>query len=337
MKSVPGTADVGVFKVGGQPSLVIQIDRARAARYGILSGDINAVVQAAIGGAPVTQVIQGDRRFDLAVRYPEANRSTPEAISAILVPTPDGTRIPLGQIANVSIREGSFQIFREAGRRYIPIKFSVRGRDLATTITDLQAKLKQQVPMPTGYDYTWAGEFDSLRKEQKRLAFIIPISLAIIVVLLYMQFGTWKDAFIVIATLPFAAVGGTVSLFVSRTPFSISAAVGFTSLIGVATLGAVVFMSGVRRAQRERIDGSGLEHGCVDEMRPVVMACMAAGLGLLPAALSNGIGAQAQQPLARVVVGGMATTIIAILFVMPLLLRRPPGHPLSNIGEAETE
>ncbi len=321
MKSVPGTADVGVFKVGGQPSLVIQIDRARAARYGILSGDINAVVQAAIGGAPVTQVIQGDRRFDLAVRYPEANRSTPEAISAILVPTPDGTRIPLGQIANVSIREGSFQIFREAGRRYIPIKFSVRGRDLATTITDLQAKLKQQVPMPTGYDYTWAGEFDSLRKEQKRLAFIIPISLAIIVVLLYMQFGTWKDAFIVIATLPFAAVGGTVSLFVSRTPFSISAAVGFTSLIGVATLGAVVFMSGVRRAQRERIDGSGLEHGCVDEMRPVVMACMAAGLGLLPAALSNGIGAQrAQQPLARVVVGGMATTIIAILFVMPLLL-----------------
>ena len=337
MKSVPGTADVGVFKVGGQPSLVIQIDRAKAARYGILSGDINAVVQAAIGGAPVTQVIQGDRRFDLTVRYPEANRSTPEAISAILVPTADGSRIPLGQIANVSIREGSFQIFREAGRRYIPIKFSVRGRDLATTITDLQAKLKQQVPMPTGYDYTWAGEFDSLRKEQKRLAFIIPISLAIIVVLLYMQFGTWKDAFIVIATLPFAAVGGTVSLFVSKTPFSISAAVGFTSLIGVATLGAVVFMSGVRRAQRESVDGKGLEHGCVDEMRPVVMACMAAGLGLLPAALSNGIGAQAQQPLARVVVGGMATTIIAILFVMPLLLRRAPGHQLSNIGEAETE
>lgn len=333
MESVPGVADVGVFKVGGQPSLVIQIDRARAARYGILSGDINAVVQAAVGGAPVTQVIQGDRRFDLAVRYPEANRSTPEAIRAILIPTADGSRIPLAQIADVSIRQGSFQIFREAGRRYIPIKFSVRGRDLATTITDLQAKLKQQVPMPTGYDYTWAGEFDSLRKEQARLAIIIPISLAIIVILLYMQFGTWKDAFIVIATLPFAAVGGTVSLFLTHTAFSISAAVGFTSLIGVATLGAVVFMSGVRRAQRESIDGTGLEHGCVDEMRPVVMACMAAGLGLLPAAVSNGIGAQAQQPLARVVVGGMATTIIAILFVMPLLLRHPPENPLMRIGD----
>jgi cobalt-zinc-cadmium resistance protein CzcA len=334
MKSVPGVADVGVFKVGGQPSLIIRIDRARAARYGIMAGDINAAIQASVGGAPISQVIQGDRRFDLTVRYPETNRSTPEAIRAILLPTADGSRVPLGQVADVSIREGSFMIYREGGRRYIPIKFSVRGRDLATTISELQAKLKQQVPMPNGYDYTWAGEFDSLRKEQARLAVIIPISLAIIVVLLYIQFNTWKDAFIVLGTLPFAAVGGTVSLFVSHTPFSISAAVGFTSLIGVATLGCVVFMSGVRRAQRESIDGTGLEHGCVDEMRPVVMACMAAGLGLLPAALSNGIGAQAQQPLARVVVGGMITTIIAILFVLPLLLRQSPPRLIHGV---ETE
>ncbi len=334
MKSVQGVADVGVFKVGGQPSLIIRIDRARAARYGIMAGDINAAIQAAVGGSPVSQVIQGDRRFDLTVRYPETNRSTPEAIRAILLPTADGSRVPLGQVADVSIREGSFMIYREGGRRYIPIKFSVRGRDLATTISELQEKLKQQVTMPNGYNYTWAGEFDSLRKEQARLALIIPISLAIIVVLLYIQFNTWKDAFIVLATLPFAAVGGTVSLFVSHTPFSISAAVGFTSLIGVATLGCVVFMSGVRRAQRESIDGTGLEHGCVDEMRPVVMACMAAGLGLLPAALSNGIGAQAQQPLARVVVGGMITTIIAILFVLPLLLRQSPRHLIHGI---ETE
>ncbi|WP_348267661.1 CusA/CzcA family heavy metal efflux RND transporter [Edaphobacter paludis] len=332
MKSVPGVADVGVFKVGGQPSLVIQIDRAKAARYGILSADINAAVQAAIGGAPVSQVIQGDRRFDLTIRYPEADRSSPDAIRAILIPTADGGRIPLGQVADIAIREGSFMIYREGGRRYIPIKFSVRGRDLSTTINELQSKLKQTVKLPTGYDYTWAGEFDSLRKEQRRLAVIIPISLAIIVVLLYIQFNTWKDAFIIIATLPFAAVGGAASLFVTRTPFSISAAVGFTSLIGVATLGAVVFMSGVRRAQRESIteDGvtdKGLEEGCIDEMRPVVMACLAAGLGLLPASLSNGIGAQAQQPLARVVVGGMITTIISILFILPLLLRQRPAPP----------
>jgi len=332
MKSVPGVADVGVFKVGGQPSLVIQIDRAKAARYGILSADINAAVQAAIGGAPISQVIQGDRRFDLTIRYPEADRSSPDAIRAILIPTADGGRIPLGQVADIAIREGSFMIYREGGRRYIPIKFSVRGRDLSTTISDLQDRLRQQVKLPTGYDYTWAGEFDSLRKEQRRLAVIIPISLAIIVILLYIQFNTWKDAFIIIATLPFAAVGGAASLFITRTPFSISAAVGFTSLIGVATLGAVVFMSGVRRAQRESItaDGvtdKGLEEGCIDEMRPVVMACLAAGLGLLPASLSNGIGAQAQQPLARVVVGGMITTIITILFILPLLLRQRPATP----------
>jgi cobalt-zinc-cadmium resistance protein CzcA len=332
MKAVPGVADVGVFKVGGQPSLVIQIDRAKAARYGILSADINAAVQAAIGGAPISQVIQGDRRFDLTIRYPAADRSSPDAIRSILIPTADGGRIPLGQVANITIREGSFMIYREGGRRYIPIKFSVRGRDLSTTINDLQSRLKQQVKLPTGYDYTWAGEFDSLRKEQHRLAIIIPISLAIIAVLLYVQFNTWKDAFIIITTLPFAAVGGAVSLFITRTPFSISAAVGFTSLMGVATLGAVVFMSGVRRAQRESItaDGrtdKGLEEGCIDEMRPVVMACLAAGLGLLPASLSNGIGAQAQQPLARVVVGGMITTIITILFILPLLLRHRPTTP----------
>jgi cobalt-zinc-cadmium resistance protein CzcA len=326
MMSVRGVADVGVFKVGGQPSLIIQIDRAKAARYGILAGDINAAIQAAVGGAPVSQVIQGDRRFDLTVRYPDAYRSNADAIRNISVPTADGNHVPLGQVADVSIREGSFMIYRENGRRYIPIKFSVRGRDLATTINELQDKLVHDVHLPTGYNYTWAGEFDSLKKEQRRLALIIPVSLAVILVLLYVQFHTWKDALIIISILPFAAVGGVASLYVTRTPFSISAAVGFTSLIGVATLGAVVFMSGVRRAQREMGSAQGLEHGCVDEMRPVVMACLAAGLGLLPAALSHGIGAQAQQPLARVVVGGMLTTILSILFVLPLLLRKSPEN-----------
>ena len=322
MGKVPGVADIGVFKVGGQPSLMIQIDREKAARYGILSGDINAVIQAAVGGAAVSQIIQGDRRFDLTVRYPDANRGTPDAIRNILVPTADGARIPLGQIAEVGIKEGSFMIYREDGRRYIPIKFSVRGRDLATTITDLQTQLGQKIKLPAGYEYNWAGEFDSLRKEQKRLAVIVPVSLAIIVVLLFVQFGSWKDALIVIATLPFAMVGGIAALFVTHTAFSISAAVGFTSLIGVATLGAVVFLSGVRRAQAADPTEHGLIEGCLDEMVPVVMACMAASLGLLPAAMSSGIGAQAQQPLARVVVGGMVTTVIAVLFLLPLLLRR---------------
>jgi heavy metal efflux system protein len=329
MQSVKGIADVGVFRVGGQPSLLIRIDRIKAARYGIAAADVNATVQAAIGGAALTQVIQGDRRFDLTVRFPQQSRNSPEAVRAILLPTPDGSRVPLAQIADVETRDGAFMIYRENGRRYIPIKFSVRGRDLATAIQDLQQKLASKIKLPPGYNYTWAGEFDSLRKEQRRLAFIIPVSLLVILILLYIQFRTWKDAFVVLGTLPFGAIGGVFALFLTRTPFSISAAVGFTSLTGVATLGAVVFLSGIRRAQREEGFDQGLEKGCSDEMRPVVMACMAAGLGLLPAAIANGIGAQAQQPLARVVVGGMITTVFAILFVMPLLIRRfRPTHPL---------
>jgi cobalt-zinc-cadmium resistance protein CzcA len=329
MNGVPGITDVGVFHVSGQPSLMVSIDRMKAARYGLQPQDVNSIVQAAVGGAPVTQIIDGDRRFDFAVRYSKEFRDTPDAIGKILVPTPDGTQVPLSSIANVGLRNGAFMIYREGGRRFIPIKFSVRGRDLASAIQDLQQQLGNKVKLPTGYNYTWAGEFDSLRKEQQRLAVIIPVSVAIILLLLYIQFRTWKDAFIIVGMLPFAWIGGVVALFITHTSFSISAAVGFTSLTGVATLGAVVFLSGIRRAQREEGPVRGLEKGCLDEMRPVTMACMAAGLGLLPAAVATGIGSQTQQPLARVVVGGMVSTLLAILFVIPLMARqrRKEGEP----------
>ena len=321
MKTVPGITDVGVFDVAGQPSLLVSIDRGKAARYGLQPQDVNNVVQAAVGGAPVTQIIEGERRFDFTVRYAPQYRSTPEEIARIMLPASDGNQVQLGMVADVTLRNGAFMIYHEGGRRYIPIKFSVRGRDLASAINELQDRLADEVQLPQGYDYTWAGEFDSLKKEQRRLALIVPASLAAILMLLYVQFRAWRDALIVLATLPFAAIGGILALFATGTAFSISAAVGFTSLTGVATLGAVVFLSGIRRAQREEGFEQGLERGCMDEMRPVVMACMAAGIGLLPAALSNGIGAQAQQPLARVVVGGMTTTVFAILFLMPLMIR----------------
>jgi heavy metal efflux system protein len=321
MGKVPGITDVGVFNVTGQPSLLVSIDRTKAARFGLQPQDVNNIVQAAVGGAPITQIIDGDRRFDFAVRYSPEFRDTPEAIGKILISTPDGNQVPLSAVADVDLRNGAFTIYHEGGRRYIPIKFSVRGRDLSSAIQDLQQQLTAKVKLPTGYEYTWAGEFDSLRKEQKRLAVIIPVSVLIILILLYIQFRTWTDAFIIVGTLPFAAIGGVFTLFFTHTSFSISAAVGFTSLTGVATLGAVVFLSGIRRAQEE--DGliAGLTVGCLDEMRPVVMACFAAGLGLLPAAVATGIGAQTQQPLARVVVGGMVTTLLAILFIIPLMAR----------------
>ena len=333
MKSVPGVQDAGIFKVGGQTNLLIQIDRAKAARYGLAALDINNAIQAAVGGAPITQMILGDRRFDLVVRYPLADRDNPDVIRKILLPAPDGDLVPLGEVADVGIRDGAFAIYREGGRRYVPIKFSVRGRDLQSTIQDLQARLQEQVKLPPGYEYAWAGEFESLQAELHRLAFIVPVSLIIILGLLYVLFLSVRDALIVMAVIPFGMIGGIFSLLITHTPFSISAAVGFTSVLGLNTLGTVVFLRGVRHMQYELGEERGLLHGCLVEMRPVVMACMAAGLGLLPAALSNGIGAQAQQPLARVVVGGMVTTLFAVLFITPLLARRLPEESRKDVTE----
>jgi len=323
MSKTQGVEDIGVFKVNGQPNLIVSIDRSRAARYGIMPGDVNAVVQTAIGGTPVTQVIEGDRRFDLTVRFKPEFRQTPEAIRALLLATPDGNRIPLGQVADVSFQEGAFMIYRENDKRYIPVKFSVRGRDLAGTMTDAQQRIARGVRLPEGYHYEWAGEYDSLKKEQRRLAVIVPVSLVIILTLLFVAFNSFRDAGLIMAMLPFGIVGGIMSLLFTGTPFSISAAVGLASVIGVCTLAGVVMLSGIRRAARHAPHGwsfiEGIESGAMAEMRPVIMACAAAGLGLLPGAVSSGIGVQAQQPLARVVVGGMVTSPLAILFLLPIL------------------
>jgi cobalt-zinc-cadmium resistance protein CzcA len=320
MAKVPGVADLGVFQETGQPELVVSIDRAASARYGLMAADVNAAVQAAIGGTAPTQILEGDRRFDFVVRYQPEFRRTPEAIRNILLPTPEGNRVPLGQVADVSLHEGAFTIYRENGQRYIPVKFSVRGRDLAGTIQDVQSRLDKQIHLGEGYHIEWAGEYDSLKKEQRRLAVIIPISLLVILALLFTAFNSLRHALLVLAMLPFGLTGGVLSLLVTRTPFSISAAVGFASVIGVCTLGGVVFISGIRRKEKDAHSMlAAIERGGLAEMRPVIMACAAAGLGLLPAALSSGIGVQAQQPLARVVVGGMVTSPLAILFVIPVL------------------
>jgi cobalt-zinc-cadmium resistance protein CzcA len=320
MGKVPGIVDLAVFKETGQPNLIISIDRAAAGRYGLMASDINAAVQAAIGGTAATQILEGDRRFDFVVRYKPEYRENVDAMRNIMVPTADGSRVPLGEVASIGYREGAFMVYRENGRRYIPIKFSVRGRDLAGTIADVQGRLERSVHLPEGYHYEWAGEYDSLRKEQRRLAIIIPVTVGMILGLLYVSFNSIRDALAVMSVLPFGIAGGVLSLLISGTPFSISAAVGFASVIGVATLGGLVFVAGIRRAEAHE---HGMQHSIVrasvGELRAVLMACLAAGLGLLPAALSHGIGVQAQQPLARVVVGGMITTTFAILIVVPVI------------------
>jgi len=348
MSHVPGVADLAVFQETGQPELMVTIDREASARYGLAAADVNAAVQAAIGGQATTQILQGDRRFDFVVRYQPQYRQTPEAIRNILLSTPDGGRVPLGQVARVELRQGAFMIYRENGQRYIPVKFSVRGRDLASTIQDMELRLKRSVHLAEGYHYEWAGENESLQKEERRLAVVIPVSLLVIFGLLYTLFDSASAAVIVMAMLPFGAIGGVLSLLITHTAFSISAAVGFASALGVGTLGGCVFLSGIRRAghggegqggaksypesppgPESSRDGAAavpapvashraIQDGAMVEMRPIMLACLAAGLGLLPAAVSHGIGAQAQQPLARVVVGAMVTTTFAILFLIPV-------------------
>lgn len=320
MRSVKGIEDLGVFKVFGQPNMLISIDRGAASRYGLMAGDLNAAVQAAIGGIAATQILEGDRRFDMVVRFQPQFRRDADSIRNILLPTPDGGRVPLGQVAQVTVRNGAFMIYRENDRRYIPIKFGVRGRDLASTMEEVQDRLEKQVKLPPGYHYEWAGEYDSLRKEQRRLSVVMPVTLAVIFLLLYLAFDSMKDALIVLAMLPIAGTGGALALLVTNTPFSISAAVGFASALGVASLGGLVFLTAIRHEQKMGMDRrESIRIGSLEEMRPVVMACLAAGLGLLPAAISHGIGAQAQQPLARVVVGAMITTTLSILFIVPAL------------------
>lgn len=321
MSSVKGVDDLGVFNVSGQPNLLISINRDAAARYGLMAGDLNAAVQAAIGGVTATEILQGDRRFDMVLRYQQPFRQDPDAIKNILLPTPDGGRVPLGQVADVILQNGAFMIYRENDRRYIPIKFSVRGRDLSSTMEELQDRLSQ-VSLPKGYHFEWAGEFDSLKKEQRRLEVVMPITLGVIFLLLYLAFDSIRDALIIVAILPAALSGGALILLITRTPFSISAAVGFASALGVATLGGLVFLSSIRRLQHHGLHLShSIRDGAMEEMRPVMMACLAAGLGLLPAAISHGIGAQAQQPLARVVVGAMVTTTPSILLLIPALVQ----------------
>ncbi len=334
MHTVPGVKDLGIFRLIGQPNLVIQVDREASARYGLRVSDVNAVVQAAIGGQAVTQVYEGEKRFDLVVRFLPEYRQDVESIGNILVNTPDGARIPLKQLSNITMQTGAFIIYRENNERYIPIKFSVRDRDLQSTVEEGQGKLSQRVMLPKGYRMEWAGQYDQLKEEQKRLAKIVPVSLAIILLLLYVTFDSLKNALLVLAAVPFALVGGVLSLVVTQTHFSISAAVGMISTLGVAILGGVLLIS---RIEEFRLAGLGLRQAVIRgadvQMRPILMATLGAAIGLLPASLATGIGSQAQKPLARVVVGGMLTAAFLILVVLPVLYEIV--HHRDNLNERE--
>ncbi|HEX6948854.1 MAG TPA: CusA/CzcA family heavy metal efflux RND transporter [Nitrospira sp.] len=320
MHQVRGVKDLGIFRLLGQPNLLIKVDRQASARYGLQVSDVNAVVQAAIGGQGVTQVYEGERLFDLVIRFLPEYRQDVEAISNILVSTPDGARIPLKQVATIATQTGAFIIYRENNERYIPIKFSVRDRDLESTVEEAQALLAKTVTLPERYRMEWAGQYDQLKDEQKRLAKIVPLSLLLILLLLYITFDSLKNALLVLSAVPFALIGGVIALVATHTNFSISAAVGIISTLGVAILGGVLLISRIEDGRQAGLNlREAIMQAAAVQMRPILMATVGAAIGLLPAAVATGIGSQAQKPLARVVVGGMLTAAFLILVVLPVL------------------
>jgi len=322
MDQVQGVADLGMFHVLGQPNLNIKVDREKAARFGLNTGDVTAVIQAAMGGATATTVLEGDRQFSLVVRLSPKYRDSIEAVGNIKVAggTGGNAYIPLSELATISLDTGASFIYHERGQRFLPIKFSVRGRDLGSTVAEAQAKIAQNVKLPTGYRIIWAGEFEDLEHAKKRLEIVVPISLGLILVLLYSLFNSLRDSLLVLAGIPFAIAGGIVALYVSGLTFSVSAAIGFVSLFGVSVMNGILlitYFNQVRMAGRGPLEA--MFHAAEQRMRPLLMTALSACIGLLPAAMSTGIGSQVQRPLATVVVGGMLIGPIVLLVVTPAL------------------
>ncbi len=342
LDKVPGIADLGVFRVLGQPNLNIKVDRRKAARYGLNVTDINSVVQAALGGTVATTVLEADRQFGVAVRLAPEFRSQLDAIGRIKigVATNSGVNayIPLTELASINLETGASYIFRERNRRFVPIKFSVRGRDLAGAVEEAQTRVSKNVQLPTGYRIEWAGEFDGLQQAKKRLALIVPITLVLIMILLYGMFNSLLDSLMALLGIPFAVCGGILGLYVARLDFSISAAIGFISLFGVSVMSAILIINGYRRVSESGLTPIEAMFTAVEQqMRPILMMALSACIGLLPAAVSTGIGSQVQRPLATVIVGGMLVGPIMLLIVVPalqtLFLARGSARALSSREE----
>jgi cobalt-zinc-cadmium resistance protein CzcA len=312
MSHVAGVKDLAMFHTLGQPNVKITIDRAACARSGLNTGDVDAVIQAAIGGQAVTQVYEGEKSFDLTVRWMEGYRSSVDALKRIMVPAADGSVVPLGQLASITKEEGPALIYREDGSRYAPVKFSVRDRDLVSTITEAKQKVKEQVKLPYDTHLEWAGQINEYGEAMGRFLVIVPLTLVLIGLLVYSAVKNGLDTLVVLLSIPVACTGGVFALLVNHINFSVSAAMGFVSIFGIAIQDAILVVTYFQRLRGEGVD---IEHAAREaaekRLRPVLMTTLVATLGLLPAAVSNGIGSQTQKPLALVVIGG--SLILAVL------------------------
>ena len=328
MQSVRGIEDLGIFRIIGQPNLNYTVDRDAAARWGINVADIQDAVQTAVGANALTQVQQGEARFDVTLRYQQQYRDTREAIRNIRLLAPTGERVSLEQLTTSSTDDGAEEIYREAGQRYIAIKYSVRGRDLGSTVEEAISKVGKNVTLPAGYHTEWAGEYESQKRANKRMAIVIPITVMAIFLILYTMFRSFKWAMLILGSVIMASIGGPLALFITRTNFSVSSAVGFLALFGVSVQTGVIMLEYINqlRARRRGMEETTSQHiveaaieGAVLRLRPIMMTMLVATLGLLPASLSHAIGSDSQRPFAIVIVGGLLANLVIGVFLLPTL------------------
>jgi cobalt-zinc-cadmium resistance protein CzcA len=329
MESVKGVEDLGIFRIIGQPNLNYTVDRDAAARWGINVADIQDAIQTAVGANALTQVQQGEARYDVTLRYEKPYRDTREAIDDVRLLAPTGERVSLAQLTKVSTDDGAEEIYREGGQRYIAIKYSVRGRDLGSTVEEAIRKVNSNVQLPTGYHLEWAGEYESQKRANKRMAIVIPITIMGIFLILYTMFHSLKWALLILASVIMASVGGPMALFLTHTNFSVSSAVGFLALFGVSVQTGVImleYINQLRARRRGMVEEADHGHiieaaieGAVLRLRPIMMTMLVATLGLFPAAISHAIGSDSQRPFAIVIVGGLLANLVIGVFLLPTL------------------
>jgi len=320
MSGIKGVADLGLFRVIGQPNLNFTIDRQAAARFGINVADIQDAIESSVGGNSITQVLEGDARYDVTARYGVVYRSTPDAIANVRLVSPSGERVSLAQVTTRTIEDGAEEIYREGGLRYVAIKYSVRNRDLGSTVEEAIDKVGKQVPLPPGYRIDWAGEYESQKRSSRRLMIVLPITILLIFIILYAMFSSFKWACLILVNVAMAPLGGMLALLLTHTHFSVSSGVGFLALFGVSVQTGIIMLEYINqmRVAGHSIEESAIE-GAVLRLRPIMMTMLVATLGLLPAALSHGIGSDSQRPFAIVIVGGLVGALLISVFLLPTL------------------
>jgi len=342
MRTIPGIEDLGVFRVLGQPNLNVTVNRQAAARYQINISDVEDAIQTAVGGNALTQVLRGEARYDLTLRYLPSYRDTREAIENIRLLSPTGERVSLAQLCNIDTIDGGSEIYREGNQRYIAIKYSVRGRDLGSTVEEAIRRVNAQVKLPTGYHLKWEGEYASQKRANARLLIVLPITIFIIFIILYTMFKSFKWALLIMANIAIAPIGGLLALLITGTNFSVSSGVGFLALFGVCVQTGVIMLEYINqlRVRRYTIEDAAVE-GAVLRLRPIMMTMLVATLGLLPAAMSHAIGSDSQRPFAIVIVGGLMAALVLSIFLLPTLYVwiagerdiLPPAEPGFSEGE----